>query len=155
MFNFSKKNKIVDEFRIKGEDFNALISSSVNLASNLEDIVKHARIKCINKDIQQSDIEELISKLNKISAEANKIHHAEKNYSEKQDETVWDSKGYAQYVTPSAMLLTAPDTSVKSAMDAIENGVLNATLIYELMLAEIDVLLQRWRISVAAGINNG
>lgn len=156
MFSFFGRQQPKEtNFHFSQRELSALLGTAVSLAGKLERLLRESRAAVRQREPQEADIFSLIDKLKEFAAQGVQEMHELESSSTQQGEAVFDQMGHSLYVAPSANLLQAPEAAVNAAMSAVNRGVTNASFVHCLMLAELDVVLQRWRIALAAGIANG
>lgn len=160
MFGFQRRDKTdVATFRIPQRSLDALISATMSLSHELEALILDGRRRAAQRpglgELRNADIFALIDRLKTVAGKVLTEMEDLEKASKEEGEVAFDAIEHARYVAPSANLLRVPDEAVNAAMDALDRCVTNAALIHWLMLAELDVVLQRWRVALATGIAEG
>ena len=66
-------------------------------------------------------------------------------------DTVWDSRGYRLFILPIRAMAKSPQAIVDVTLAASNNGVKNMRLLYQLVIAEMDVAVARFNVTVDLG----
>src|SRR5512139_3302760 len=66
-------------------------------------------------------------------------------------DTVWDNRGYQLFVVPVRAMASSPRAIVDLTLAASNNGAKNMKLLYELVIAEMDLAVARFNVTVDLG----
>jgi hypothetical protein len=67
-------------------------------------------------------------------------------------DTEWDRRSYNLFVVPISQMANAPRVIVESTLAASNNGVRDVKLLYDLVLAEMDVAVARFNVTLNSGL---
>jgi hypothetical protein len=139
------------EIRIPTKEYAALVAGAVMTLQELETFAEAARRAIQAGDaITQVTVEKLRQDLMDTKAKVQVQIEAEMGKSADAGDTKWDEEGYARGVTPSLQMVATPQAIVDLTQAAIDRGTKSAKLLYELMIAEIEVAVARWYVSANA-----
>jgi hypothetical protein len=110
------------------------------------------RLRRPNAAIMQQDLEELLRKLSETQAKINNEMERAIADSKIIGDTEWDQAGYAVFVAPTFQMANSPKAIVDLTLAAANNGAKSAKLVYELMIAEMDVAVARFYVTMNTGI---
>ena len=117
----------------------------------LETFAQAARTTIRESDaITEANVEKLRQDLMVIKDKVQAQMEAEMQKSADAEETRWDEEGYARGVAPSLEMVATPQAIVDLTKAAVDRGAKSAKLLYELMIAEIEVAVARWYVSANA-----
>ena len=140
------------EIRIPIKQYAALVGAAMTTLHDLEALAQKARTAIREGgDITQASVEKLREDLMFTKARVQVEIEAEMGESaDAGGGTKWDKEGYARGVTPSLEMVATPQAIVDLTQAAIDGGTKSARLLYELMIAEIEVAVARWYVSANA-----
>jgi hypothetical protein len=67
-------------------------------------------------------------------------------------DTVWDNRRYQLFVVPVRAMANSPQAIADLTLAASNNGAKNIRLLYELLIAEMDVAVARFNVTVDLGV---
>ena len=142
MFYFLRRQK-----RIATKRFDALVGGALVTVAELEEVARRGRAllrSSPQEGITETDIERLLQELvaarDKVQAEI----RDETAKSTKQGDKQLDRSSYERFVTPIVQMVDTPQAIIDLTILAAKRGAKNTNLLYQLMIAEIDVALARW-----------
>jgi hypothetical protein len=157
MFNFLRPNavrKAPEVVRIPRRQFDAIVGAAMDASRELRDCAKHAKARLREHDrlIVQADLEEL---LRMLADAAQRIDAAmESDIASPIDvgDTEWDKAHYDVLVVPTIQMAKSPQAIIDLAIAAANSGAKSAKLLYELMVAEMDVAVARFYVTLNTGL---
>ena len=151
MFESPRWQEHHGEIRIPIKQYTALVGAAMTTLYDLEAFAQKARIAIREGgDITQASVEKLREDLMCTKARVQVQIEAEMGKSADAGGTKWDTEGYARGVTPSLEMVATPQAVVDLTQAAIDRGTKSARLLYELMIAEMEVAVTRWYVSANA-----
>jgi hypothetical protein len=139
------------EIQIPTKQYAALVAGAMTTLQELEKLAHAARrVLCECDAITHDTVEKLRQDLMFTNAKVQVQMEATMDRSTDASGTKWDEKGYARGVAPSLEILATPQAIVNLIQAAVDRGAKSAKLLYELMIAEIEVAVARWYVSANA-----
>jgi phosphotransacetylase len=120
----------------------------------LPDIAMHAKSRLYERDrpIVQADLEELLRMLAEAKQRIDAEMQSDIAKSANTDDTEWDKAGYNVLVAPTIQMANSPQAIIDLTLAAANNGAKSAKLLYELMVAEMDVAVARFYVTLNTGL---
>jgi hypothetical protein len=157
MFSFLRRKaepKAPEVVRIPRKRFDALMGGAMAAMREFADLTAYAksRLREHDRSIAQADLEELLRMLadakQRIDAEIDSGIAKPIDTSD----TEWDKAGYNVLVAPTIQMANSPQAIIDLVLAAADNGAKSAKLLYELMVAEMDVAVARFYVTLNTGL---
>ncbi|TCL74452.1 hypothetical protein [Rhizobium sp. BK251] len=145
-----KSSKPSELLRIPGKEFGAAVGAAMNALRELEDIAKYAKARLRKREevITQTDLESLLAKLVEAKERIEFEKERDITKAEHKPDTEWDGFGYNQIVTPTLRMGNAPKEIIDLTLAAADHGAKSAELLYKLVIAEMDVAVARYYVTM-------
>jgi hypothetical protein len=140
--------------RLDGREFDALVGTSADLVRMFNELVEEAKIRVRPHHIEHKDVTWLLDSIQDIGRSALMVYRRMLAESHEQGELRFNSKQRALLVEPDAALLEAPQVIVRRAMTLLDAGATQAGILYDLIIAEVDVVVKRWTASASIDLIN-
>ncbi|TGP24884.1 MULTISPECIES: hypothetical protein [unclassified Mesorhizobium] len=142
--------------RVPGREFSAAVGAAMHALTELQEASRYAKARLSKREpIVQADLEDLLHKLaeakERIECDRQKVA------TEAGDEadTLWDRAGYDQIVAPTLRMGNSPQEIVDLTLTAADNGAKSAKLLYELVIAEMEVAIARHFVTMNSHLRRG
>ncbi|MBB2832804.1 MULTISPECIES: hypothetical protein [Rhizobium] len=141
--------------RIPSKKFNAAMGAAMAANQELQDIARRAksRMRDQKRPIEQGDLEEVLRMLSDAKRRIDSELEDEIAKSDDQSDTEWNKDGYDRLVAPIFRMANSPQEIIDLTSRAAYGGAKSARLVYELIIAEMDVAVARFYVTLNAGIN--
>jgi hypothetical protein len=151
MFKLFEKGKApqANEIRLNGREFDALVGTSADMVRMFNELVEEARLRGRPRQVEQTDVAWLLDSIQDIGRSALMVYRRMLAESDEQRELRFNSTQQALLVEPDAALLEAPQAIVRSTQALMEAGAMRAEIVYDLIVAEVDVVVKRWMASAS------
>jgi hypothetical protein len=158
MFNFLRPKaepKAPQQLRVPHKQFDALVGGAMAAMSELEDIAAHAksRLREHERPIVQADLEELLRMLADAKQRIDAEIDADVAKSTDSEDTEWEDAAYNVVVVPTIQMANSPQAIIDLTLAAADNGAKSAKLLYDLMVAEMDVAVARYYVTMNTGFS--
>jgi hypothetical protein len=144
MYRLFTRKKAADptEWRLSRREFSELVGTSLDATTQLAQLVR--RSKHGDGPFSFDDVNQLLDGLSAVAS-----YCLERN---RQAQAVGSETGYISFNQAQHQRLIAPNTTMLQVPEAVhalaayffERDAKNATLLYQLLVAEIDVAVKRW-----------
>jgi hypothetical protein len=120
----------------------------------LPDLATHAKSRLREHDqpIVQTDLEELLRMLADAKQRIDAEMESDVTKSTDTGDTEWDKAGYNVLVAPTIQMANSPQAIIDLTLAAADNGAKSAKLLYELIVAEMDVAVARFYVTLNTGL---
>ncbi|MBY5902610.1 hypothetical protein HFO88_19980 [Rhizobium leguminosarum] len=140
--------------RIPSKKFNAAVGAAMAAIHELEKIATRAksRMRDQKRPIEQGDLEEVLRMLSDAQRRINSEVEDEIAKSDDQGDTEWNKDGFDLLVAPTFRMANSPQEIIDLALKAADGGAKSARLLYQLLVAEMDVAVARHYVTLNTGI---
>jgi hypothetical protein len=157
MFDFLRAKAVPKSsviIRIPRKRFDALMGGAMAAMHELPDLSRHARsrLRMHGRTIDQSDLEELLRMLVQAKERIDAEMASDMAKSTETGDTEWDQAHYDVLVAPTMQMANSPQAIIDLALRATDNGAKSAKLLYELVVAEMDVAVARYYVTLNTGL---
>jgi hypothetical protein len=136
--------------RIPRKQFDAVMGGAKAVMRELTEFAEQAKSRLReDRPIKQDDLAEL---LRKLLAEQKRIDaEMESDVAKSADtaDTEWDRQSYNLFAVPTSRMANSPQAIVDLTLAAENNGARDMKLLYELTVAEMDVAVARFNVTLS------
>src|SRR5262249_38640637 len=105
-----------------------------------------------DRPIEQFDLEDLLGMLAEVKERIDAEMASDIAKSTLTGDTEWDQTSYDVLVVPTIQMASSPQAIIDIALSAADNGAKSPKLLYELIVAEMDVAVARYYVTMNTGI---
>jgi hypothetical protein len=135
--------------RIPRKQFDAVISGAKAVMRELSEFADQARSRLReDRPIKQDDLLELLRKLVATQKRIDAEMEADVAKSADTADTEWDRRSYNLFAVPTSRMANSPQAIVDLTLEASNNGAKDVKLLYELTVAEMDVRVARFKVTL-------
>jgi hypothetical protein len=137
--------------RIPRKELVTIMSGAMAAMGELMQLAKRAKSQHDHPIVQ----DELLELLRTLAATQKQIDaQMDSDIAKSTDisDTEWDRRSYNLFVVPISQMANAPRVIVESTLAASNNGVRDVKLLYDLVLAEMDVAVARFNVTLNSGL---
>ncbi|EJT04019.1 hypothetical protein [Rhizobium sp. CCGE 510] len=140
--------------RVPSKKFNAAVGAAMAANHELEAIARRAksRMRDQKRPIEQGDLEEVLRMLSDAKQRIDSEVEDEIAKSDDQGDTEWNKDGYDLLVAPTFRMANSPQEIIDLTLKAVDGGAKSARLVYQLVIAEMDVAVARYYVTLNTGI---
>ncbi|RFB89190.1 hypothetical protein B5K08_19715 [Rhizobium leguminosarum bv. trifolii] len=159
MFGFLRRKAEPDPspkiLRVPSKEFNAAMGAAMAANHELEEIARRAksRMRDQKRPIEQGDLEEVLRMLSDAKRRIDCEVEDETAKSDDESDTEWNKDGYDLLVAPIFRMANSPQEIIDLTLRAADGGAKSARLVYQLIIAEMDVAVARYYVTLNTGIN--
>jgi len=138
--------------RIPRKQLVAIMSGARAAMRELQEFAKRAKSRPDDRPIARDDLLDLLRGL--AAAQKQIDHQMDSEIAKSTDisDTEWDRRSYNLFVVPISQMANAPQKIVDFTVAASDNGAKDVKLLYELVLAEMDVAIARFNVTLNSGL---
>jgi hypothetical protein len=139
--------------RIPRKQFDAVMGGAKAAMRELTEFAKRAESRLSDdRPIVQDDLLELLRKL--VDAQKRIDAEMEANIAKSADtgDTEWDRRSYNLFAVPTSRMANSPQAIADGTLAASNNGAKDVKLLYELTVAEMDVAVARFNVTLNSGL---
>jgi hypothetical protein len=136
--------------RIPRKQFDAVMVGAKAAMRELTELAKQAKSRLReDRPIKQDDLVELLHKL--IAAQKKIDYDMESDVAKSADtaDTEWDRQNYNLFAVPTSRMANSPKKIVDGTLPASQDGAQDVKLLYELTVAEMDVAVARFNMTLS------
>ena len=136
--------------RIPRKQFDAVMGGAKAVMRELTKFAEQAKSRLReDRPIKQDDLAELLRKL--LAAQKRIDAEMESDVAKSADtgDTEWDRQSYNLFAVPISRMANSPQTIVDLTLAAENNGARDMKLLYELTVAEMDVAVARFNVTLS------
>lgn len=154
MFSFLRaKQQTKASHVIPRGNFDATVGGAMAALQELPRISEHAKARLRKSDpITQTDLEELLRMLAEAKRRIDTTMQTDLAKWTETGETEWDQNSYEILVVPTINMANSPQAIIDLTLAAADSGAKTPKLLYELMVAEIDVAVARYYVTMNTGL---
>ena len=142
--------------RIPRKQFDAVMGGAKAAMRELSEFVKQAKSRLRDdRPIVQDDLLELLRKLVDAQKRIDAEMEADVAKSADTGDTEWDRRNYNLFAVPTSRMANSPQAIVDLTLAASNNGAKDVKLLYELTVAEMDVAVARFNVTLNSGLTTG
>jgi hypothetical protein len=135
--------------RIPRKQFDAVMSGAKAVMRELSEFADQARSRLReDRPIKQDDLLELLRKLVATQKRIDAEMEADVAKSADTADTEWDRRSYNLFAVPTSRMANSPQAIVDLTLEASNNGAKDVKLLYELTVAEMDVRVARFKVTL-------
>lgn len=138
--------------RIPRKQLVAIMSGAVAAMGELTQLAKRAKSQRDDHSIVQDELLELLRTLTATQKQIDAQMDSDIAKSTDTSDAEWDRRSYNLFVVPISQMANAPRVIVESTLAASNNGVRDVKLLYDLVLAEMDVAVARFNVTLDSGL---
>jgi hypothetical protein len=138
--------------RIPRKQLVAIMSGAKAAMGELTQLAKRAKSQRDDHAIVQDELLELLRTLASTQKQINAQMDSDIAKSTDISDTEWDRPSYNLFVVPISQMANAPRVIVDSTLAASNNGVRDVKLLFDLVLAEMDVAIARFNVTLNSGL---
>ncbi|MGO8037761.1 hypothetical protein [Rhizobium leguminosarum] len=140
--------------RVPSKKFNAAVGAAMAAIHELEEITTRAKSRMSDqkRPIGQGDLEEVLRMLSDAKRRIDSEMEDEIAKSDDQGDTEWNKDGYDLLVAPTFRMANSPQEIIDLTLRASDGGAKSARLVYQLVVAEMDVAVARYYVTLNTGI---
>jgi hypothetical protein len=135
--------------RIPRKQFDAVMAGAKAAMRELTEVSEQAKSRLReDRPIKQDDVVELLHKL--TAAQKRIDYDMESDVAKSADtaDTEWDRRNYNLFAVPTSRMANSPQKIVDDTLAASQDGAQDAKLLYELTVAEMDVAVARFNVTL-------
>jgi hypothetical protein len=132
--------------RIPRKQFDAVMGGAKAVMRELSEFAEQAKRLRDDRPIVQDDLLELLQKLIATQKRINAEMEADVA---KTSDTEWDRRSYNLFAVPTSRMANSPQAIVDITLAASNNGAKDFKLLYELTVAEMDVAVARFNVTLS------
>ena len=139
--------------RIPRKQFDAMMSGAMAAMRELQEFAKQAKSRLHDeRPIMQDELAELLRRL--VDAQKQISAEMESDIAKSADtgDTEWDRRSYNLFAVPTSQMANSLQAIVDLTLAASNNGAKNAKLLYELTVAEMDIAIARFNVTLTSGL---
>jgi len=146
---------VPEPIRIPSKQFQAAAGGAMAAMRELPDLARHAKSRLSDHDrpIEQADLQDLLRMLADMKERIDTEMQSDIAKSTDTGDNEWTRGGYDVLVAPTIQMANSPQAIIDLTLAAVENGAKSAKLLYELIVAEMDVAVARFYVTLNTGIN--
>ena len=136
--------------RIPRKQFEAIMGGAKAAMRELLEFAKQAKSRLRDeRPIMQDELAELLRML--IAAQKRIDAEMESDIAKSADssDTEWDRRSYNLFAMPTSQMADSPQAIVDFTLAASNNGAKDAKLLYDLVVAEMDVAIARFNVTLS------
>jgi hypothetical protein len=143
-----------EPIRVPRKQFDAWVAGAMAAMRELPNISRDAkeRVRQTDAPIVQEDLEQILQKLNETQRKINNEMDWTMTDSKEVGDREWDQALYVLLVAPSIAMSNSPKAIVDLTLAAVSNGANKASLLYDLVIAEMDAAVARYYVACNMGI---
>jgi hypothetical protein len=135
--------------RIPRKQFDAVMSGAKAVMRELTEFAEQAKSRLReDRPIKQDDLLELVQKLVATQKRIDAEMEADVAKSADTGDTEWDRRSYNLFAVPTSRMANAPQAIVDLTLAAENNGAKDMKLLYELTVAEMDVRVAHFNVTL-------
>jgi hypothetical protein len=135
--------------RIPRKQFDAVMSGAKAVMRELTEFTEQAKSRLReDRPIKQDDLLELLRKLVATQKRIDAEMEADVAKSADTGDTEWDRRSYNLFAVPTSRMANSPQAIVDLTLDAENNGAKDVKLLYELTVAEMDIRVARFKVTL-------
>jgi hypothetical protein len=135
--------------RIPRKQFDAVMGGAKAVMRELTEFAEQAKSRLReDRPIKQDDLLELLRKLVAAQKRIDAEMEADVANSADTGDTEWDRRSYNLFAAPTSRMANSPQTIVDLTLAAENNGARDMKLLYELTVAEMDVAVARFNVTL-------
>jgi hypothetical protein len=138
--------------RILRKELVTIMSGAMAAMGKLMQLAKRAKSQRDDHPIVQDELLELLRTLAATQKQIDAQMDSDIAKSTDISDTEWDRRSYNLFVVPISQMANAPRVIVESTLAASNNGVRDVKLLYDLVLAEMDVAVARFNVTLNSGL---
>jgi hypothetical protein len=138
--------------RIPRKQLVAIMSGAKAAMGELTQLAKRAKSQRDDHAIVQDELLELLRTLASTQKQIDAQMNSDIAKSTDISDTEWDRPSYNLFVVPISQMANAPRVIVDSTLAASNNGVRDVKLLFDLVLAEMDVAIARFNVTLNSGL---
>jgi hypothetical protein len=138
--------------RILRKELVTIMSGAMAAMGELMQLAKRAKSQRDDHPIVQDELLELLRTLAATQKQIDAQMDSDIAKSTDISDTEWDRRSYNLFVVPISQMANAPRVIVESTLAASNNGVRDVKLLYDLVLAEMDVAVARFNVTLNSGL---
>jgi hypothetical protein len=139
--------------RIPRKQFDAVMGGAKAAMRALTEFAKQAKSRLSDdRPIEQDDLLELLRRLIHAQKRIDAEMEADIAKSADTGDTEWDRRSYNLFAVPTSRMANSPQAIVDGTLAASNNGAKNVKLLYELTVAEMDVAVARFNVTLNSGL---
>jgi hypothetical protein len=135
--------------RIPRKQFDAVMGGAKAVMRELSEFAEQAKRLRDDRPIVQDDLLELLQKLIATQKRINAEMEADVAKSADTSDTEWDRRSYNLFAVPTSRMANSPQAIVDITLAASNNGAKDFKLLYELTVAEMDVAVARFNVTLS------
>jgi hypothetical protein len=135
--------------RIPRKQFDAVMGGAKAVMRELTEFAEQAKSRLReDRPIKQDDLLELLRKLVAAQKRIDAEMEADVANSADTGDTEWDRRSYNLFAVPTSRMANSPQTIVDLTLAAENNGARDMKLLYELTVAEMEVAVARFNVTL-------
>jgi hypothetical protein len=135
--------------RIPRKQFDAVMGGAKAVMRELTEFANQAKSRLReDRPIKQDDLLELLRKLVAAQKRIDAEMEADVAKSADAGDTEWDRRSYNLFAVPTSRMANSPQAIVDRTLAASDNGAKDVKLLYELTVAEMDVRVARFNVTL-------
>jgi hypothetical protein len=135
--------------RIPRKQFDAVMGGAKAVMRELTEFAEQAKSRLReDRPIKQDDLLELVQKLVATQKRIDAEMEADVAKSADTGDTEWDRRSYNLFAVPTSRMANSPQAIVDLTLDAENNGAKDMKLLYELTVAEMEVRVARFNVTL-------
>lgn len=135
---------------IPRKELEAIMDGALAATRELMELAKTAKSRLgNNRPSAQDDVLELLRMLRDAQTRINLRMEADLAKSTDTRDTEWNNEFYHLYIMPVSRMAGSPQAIVDRTLAASSNGAKNIKLLYDLVVAEIDVAIARFNVTLS------
>ena len=138
--------------RILRKELVTIMSGAMAAMGELMQLAKRAKLQRDDHPIVQDELLELLRTLAATQKQIDAQMDSDIAKSTDISDTEWDRRSYNLFVVPISQMANAPRVIVESTLAASNNGVRDVKFLYDLVLAEMDVAVARFNVTLNSGL---
>jgi hypothetical protein len=135
--------------RIPRKQFDAVMGGAKAVMRELSEFAEQAKRLRDDRPIVPEDLLELLRKLIATQKRINAEMEADIAKSADTSDTEWDRRRYNLFAVPTSRMANSPQAIVDITLAASNNGAKDFKLLYELTVAEMDVAVARFNVTLS------
>jgi hypothetical protein len=135
--------------RIPRKQFDAVMGGAKAVMRELSEFAEQAKRLRDDRPIVPEDLLELLRKLIATQKRINAKMEADVAKSADTSDTEWDRRSYNLFAVPTSRMANSPQAIVDITLAASNNGAKDFKLLYELTVAEMDVAVARFNVTLS------